>query len=123
MDEAEHCHNLGLLYSGRLIACGSPAQLRANMKQGAIIEVPVRDSLAALKHLEGRSEILQTGIFGNQLHILVQEPDSGQEAIEQALAPPDLMTGPAHVVPITLEDLFMLLIEEEEQRRARRQTQ
>lgn len=123
MDEAEHCHNLGLLYGGRLIACGSPAQLRANMTQGAIIEAPVRDSLAALKHLEGRPEILQTGIFGNQLHILVQEPDSGKAAIEQALAPPDLMTGPAHVVPITLEDLFMLLIEAEEQRRARRQTQ
>jgi ABC-2 type transport system ATP-binding protein len=122
MDEAEHCHNLGLLYGGRLIANGSPAQLRANMKQGAIIEVPVRNSLAALKHLEGRPEILQTGIFGNQLHILVKEPDSGKEAIEQALAPPDLMIGPAHVVSITLEDLFMLLIEAEEQRRARRQT-
>ncbi|MCA9901898.1 MAG: ABC transporter ATP-binding protein [Ardenticatenaceae bacterium] len=120
MDEAEHCHNLGLLYGGRLIACGSPEQLRANVKQGAIVEVPVRDSLAALKHLDGQPEILQTGIFGNQLHVLVQEPDSGKEAIKQALAPPDLMTGPAQVIPITLEDLFMLLIEEEEQRRARR---
>lgn len=123
MDEAEHCHNLGLLYGGHLIANGSPAQLRTNVKQGAIIEAPVRDALAALKHLDGRPEILQTSIFGNQLHVLVKEPDSGKEVIEQALAPPDLMTGPARIVPITLEDLFMLLIEAEEQRRVGRETQ
>jgi hypothetical protein len=76
----------------------------------------VRDSLAALKHLEDRPEILQTSIFGNQLHILVQEPDSGKQAVEQALASSDLMTGPARAVSITLDDLFMLLIEAEEQR-------
>jgi ABC-2 type transport system ATP-binding protein len=115
MDEAEHCHNLGLLYRGRLIASGSPAQLRTSMKHGSILEVPVRDSLAALKYLEGQPEIIQTNIFGNSLHSLVREPGQGQAAIERVLAPHDLMAGQAQLVPITLEDLFMRFIEMEDQ--------
>jgi ABC-2 type transport system ATP-binding protein len=121
MDEAEHCHDLGLLYRGRLIAHGSPPQLRANMRMGQIIEVPVRDPLAALVPLEGLPEIIQTGIFGDKLHILVWEAEAGQQAVEQALAPHDLMTGPAQSVPISLEDLFMLFIEMEEAGRKARE--
>ncbi len=114
MDEAEHCHRLGLLYRGRLIAQGSPTQLRADMKLGSLIEVPVRDPLMALAPLDGLPEIIQTSIFGDKLHVLVWEAEAGQQAIEQALAPHDLLTGPIHPVPISLEDLFMLFIEMEE---------
>ncbi|NOZ26671.1 MAG: ABC transporter ATP-binding protein [Chloroflexi bacterium] len=120
MDEAEHCHSLGLLYRGRLIAQGSPAQLRADMKLGSLIEVPVRDPLAALGPLEGLPEIIQTGVFGDKLHILIWEAEAGQRAVERALASHDLMTGPIRQVPISLEDLFMLFIGMEEAgRRAR----
>jgi len=41
------------------------------------------------------------------------EPGPGQEAIERALAPQGLITGPVRPVPISLEDLFMLFIEME----------
>ncbi|MFV1858523.1 MAG: ATP-binding cassette domain-containing protein, partial [Anaerolineales bacterium] len=114
MDEAEHCNELGLLYQGRLIARGSPAQLRASMKTGSLIEVPVSDPLAALTPLEGLPEVIQTSIYGDKLHVLVWEPDAGTQAIERALASSDLTSGPARLVSISLEDLFMLLIEREE---------
>ncbi len=114
MDEAEHCHRLGLIYRGRLIALGSPAQLRANMKLGSLIEVPVRDPLAALSPLEGLSEVIQTSIFGDKLHVLVWEAETGQEAVERALHPLGLLAGPIRPVSLSLEDLFMLFIEMEE---------
>lgn len=114
MDEAEHCHRLGLIYRGRLIALGSPAQLRANMKLGSLIEVPVRDPLAALPPLEGLPQVIQTSIFGDKLHVLIWEAEAGQEAVERALHPLGLLTGPIRLVPISLEDLFMLFIEMEE---------
>jgi len=121
MDEAEHCHNLGLLYRGRLIARGSPAQLRANMRLGSLVEVPVRDPLAALAPLAELPEIIQTSIFGDKLHALVWEADAGQRAIEEALTPRDLMRGPAQTVSISLEDLFTLFIEMEEAGRQARE--
>lgn len=123
MDEAEHCHNLGLLYRGRLIARGSPAQLRQGMKLGSLIEVPTRDPLAALAHLEGIAEIIQSSIFGEKLHALVWDIEAGKSSLERALAPYDLMAGPIQPVPISLEDLFMLFIEMEESGRKARQDQ
>jgi ABC-2 type transport system ATP-binding protein len=122
MDEAEHCHNLGLLYQGRLIAQGSPASLRANMRLGSMTEVPVRDPLAALGLVEKLSEAIQVNIFGNKLHALVWDVDEGKSAIESALASDGLMTGPVRQVPISLEDLFMLFIEMDETGRKERES-
>ncbi len=121
MDEAEHCHNLGLLYRGRLIARGSPAQLRKGMKLGSLIEVPTRDPLAALAQLDGNPEIIQCSIFGDKLHALVWDIETGKNSLERALASCDLMAGPIQTVPISLEDLFMLFIEMEESGRKARQ--
>ncbi len=117
MDEAEHCHNLGLLYRGRLIAKGSPAQLRANMKLGYLVEVPVRDPLASLSPLVGVSEIIHTNIFADKLHALVWDVDAGRGAIEAALGSHDLIVGPIKNVPLSLEDLFNLFIKMEEEGR------
>lgn len=120
MDEAEHCHDLGLLYRGRLIARGSPAQLRQNMKLGVMVEAPVHDPLAALVALESTDEIIQSSIFGDKLHALVWESEPGLEAIERALDSSHLLAAPARIVPLSLEDLFTLFIEMEESTRKRK---
>ena len=114
MDEAEHCHRLGLLHQGRMIAMGSPAQLRANMRLGSLIEVPVQDPLAALAALEGLPQIIQTSIFGGRIHALVWEAEAGMRAIQSALEPTGLISAAPRQVPISLEDLFTLFIEMEE---------
>ncbi len=118
MDEAEHCHNLGMMYRGRLIARGEPAELRANTNLGSLIEIPVSDPLAALPAVEGLQVIIQANVFGDKLHALVWDTDVGAEAVERALNPNDLITGSIRPVPISLEDLFTLLIENEEAERA-----
>lgn len=120
MDEAEHCHRLGLLYRGRIIARGSPAELCLNMKLGQLLEIPVRDPLAALPFVAALPENIQTSIFGDRLHALVWDADKGQRAVSQALHPHDLITGPIQHIPISLEDLFMLFIEMEEEGRLAR---
>jgi ABC-2 type transport system ATP-binding protein len=120
MDEAEHCHHLALLYRGRIIARGSPSELRLNMKLGQLIEVPVRDPLAALSLVRPLTENFQASIFGDRLHVLVGDAEAGQQAVEQALYPRNLISGAIRQVPISLEDLFMLFIEMEEKGRLTR---
>ncbi len=114
MDEAEHCHELGLLYQGRLIARGSPADLRANMKLGSLLEITVRDPLTALSTLRGLPQIIQTSIYGDKLHVLVWDRVSGAKAVEAALHTHGLCLSTARDVPISLEDLFNLFIELDE---------
>ncbi len=114
MDEAEHCHNLGLLYRGRLIAQGSPSRLGQSIQSGVMIETPVRDPLAALTFLADNPQIIQANIFGDKMHTLVREAAPGAAAIERILKTNDLLNGRSQTVPLSLEDVFTLLIGMEE---------
>lgn len=53
MDEAEHCDRLGIIDGGRLIAVGSPAELRAGVAAETGREAPTLDDVFI--HLTGRS--------------------------------------------------------------------
>jgi len=39
MDEAEYCHRLALMYQGRIVALGTPAELKQQMRLGSMEEV------------------------------------------------------------------------------------
>ncbi len=43
MDEAEHCHQLGLMYQGKLIAIVSPLKLKTEQVKGELVEVVSSD--------------------------------------------------------------------------------
>lgn len=47
MDEAEHCHRLGFLHRGRLIACGTPDEVRALVPAGGTGEPPTLEEVFA----------------------------------------------------------------------------
>jgi ABC-2 type transport system ATP-binding protein len=82
MDEAERCGRVGFLLNGQLIACGSPASLKAEL-QTVILDVRCRDSRRAqraLRHVPGIDEAVS---FGEHLHITI--PRTGFD-IEAGLA-------------------------------------
>ncbi len=53
MDEAEHCHRLGLMQAGRLIAVGAPAELKqvAETRAGPLVAVQTREFVQAFRLL------------------------------------------------------------------------
>lgn len=56
MDEAEYCRRVGLMVAGRLVALGTPAELKAKFVPGAIsvlLTTRARDVSAALKDRPG----------------------------------------------------------------------
>jgi ABC-2 type transport system ATP-binding protein len=121
MDEAEHCHDLGLIYRGRLIARGSPAQLRAGMKLSELVEIETdRPSAEVLTPVLALPDTLSASVFGDRLHALVTDTRVAASQIEQTLRAEGLAVKQLRPVPMSLEDLFITFIEmEEEGRRAR----
>jgi ABC-2 type transport system ATP-binding protein len=114
LDEAEHCHELGLIYNGRIIAHGSPAELRGNMRAGEMLEVACPAPLRALQAVRRIDGVLGAGLFGDRVHVLVEEAAHLAPEIVGAFAREG---HPAHwVKPISfsLEDLFVVFIEMEE---------
>jgi len=117
MDEAEHCNTLGLIYNGRMIAQGSPADLRSNMQIGQMLEIISPQPLRALRDVKEMDGVLSAGLFGDRVHVLVEDTKRLTRDIGSALASDGLSPRNITPIPFSLEDLFVTLIEVEENRR------
>ena len=58
MDEAERCTQIGLLYGGKLIATGTPAQIKA-LTPGQLLEFTPTDMAAAQTCVAGLAGVLE----------------------------------------------------------------
>ena len=115
MDEAEHCHNLGLMYGGRLIALGSPSKLKTELITGQLLEVVTPDFVRASEVLSASPACRQVSLFGSTVHLVV---DSGAalDAVRSALSSANVPVKAVNVIPFTMEDVFISLIEQQEDR-------
>ncbi len=110
MDEAEYCHRAALINQGRLIAIGSPEELKHTALGGELLLLECEalgPTLAALEHAPG---VLDCSVFGNALHVLVGDVERGLRELPAYLAQKNL--PPARLVRIrpSLEDVFVQLI-------------
>lgn len=112
MDEASRCHRVGFMRQGRLIAQGTPSELRSAL-DGRILELR-GGSLPSLREAAQKiSSVEDARLFGNRLHLRVA---AGQaDSVLSALAKiPGTRGGPrleTRLVPPTLEDVFISLSE------------
>jgi ABC-2 type transport system ATP-binding protein len=121
MDEAEHCHTLGLLYYGQIIALGSPAGMKSNMKAGQMLEIDVSDALKASNVISGLPGVQSAAPYGDKLHVLVWgDADDAVAPLKRSLAATGLPPRRIERIEFSLEDLFIIFIEMQEAgRRAR----
>ena len=116
MDEAEFCHRLALMHRGRIVALGAPQDLKQNLSGRSLLRLDTADTLETMRALEKLPEVLDVAVFGNKLHVSVEEPESGIAVIRQALERAGIaMRGIEQITP-SLEDVFVALIEAEERK-------
>lgn len=109
MDEADYCDRLALIYRGKIIAEGSPSELRHRHMPYTIFEVDTEKAVEALDILKRRG--MDAALFGSALHVAVMEEKVGRERIENALRDSGVaVKGIERIVP-SLEDVFVALIE------------
>jgi ABC-2 type transport system ATP-binding protein len=112
MDEAARCHRVGFMRLGRIIAEGTPSELRSKL-EGRIIEVrgrPLPSLRQAVEKIKGMEDVRA---FGNKLHLRVVsgQADSVIAAVLEAFPAFTGARVEAHLVPPTLEDVFISLSE------------
>lgn len=115
MDEAEHCHTLGLLYNGRMIALDSPQALRASMRASEMLELecdqPIQ-ALALFRDVPG----VQASFFGDRLHLLVEDAAAARPHLLACLALAGHHVQRIETVPHGIEDVFIAFIQMEQSR-------
>jgi ABC-2 type transport system ATP-binding protein len=116
MDEAEYCHRLALMYRGKVIALGAPAELRANLGMHTLLQLNTSAPLETMRALEHVPGVGDVAVFGGGLHVAVDELDSGTEAIRSRLAAAGIEIHRLEKILPSLEDVFVALIEAEEKK-------
>jgi ABC-2 type transport system ATP-binding protein len=110
LDEAEYCNDMVLMHGGRIVAQGSPGELKREAITGAVFEVECADPVAGMAALRREPAVSETAIFGTLLHVsLDREEDlpGALEALRNAGVP---ASRSARIVP-SLEDVFIRLID------------
>jgi len=117
MDEAEYCHRVALMYRGKVIALGAPAELKQGLTSHQLYQLDTPDPLAAMRALEG-VEGVQSAIFGGGLHVSVAGEGDPSGHIRQALARGGNEIRRLDRIQPSMEDVFVATIEAEEQKAA-----
>ena len=118
MDEAEYCNRVALINAGRLVAIGSPGELRRSRLGGELFELPCAPLGAARAALQQAPGIAEVAIFGDKLHVLVR--DAAVAATLQSFLQQREITAeaPRRIAP-SLEDVFVRLVSRGRQRESR----
>src|SRR5580658_9597903 len=102
------------MYGGRVIALGSPAELKLSLGEGSLLYLESSDLLGSMTALTGKAGILDVAVFGSGLHVKVADTGAGEKLIREALAPAGISVTVLEPIQPTMEDVFVSLIEREE---------
>lgn len=109
LDEAERCNRLALLNQGKLLALGTPDEVKKLM-QGTIYELrtsePRRASLLLREKLDGDS----VGLFGDRVHVVTNRPERVQQISKAELAAANIQLSNLQVIAPSLEDVFVSVL-------------
>jgi drug efflux transport system ATP-binding protein len=112
LDEAEYCNDLRLIHAGRIVAGGSPRELKSEVIRNPILEVATARAVDALEALRKEPWVLETSIFGTSLHVSVADEAEGRRLIRERLARAGIMPERIDRIVPSLEDVFIHKIEE-----------
>ena len=110
MDEAEYCNRLALIDRGRIVAAGTPAELKRGPLGGTLLLVECAPLDAALAALEHAPEVLEAAVFGDALHVMVPAVVDALDEIPRRLAASGVSCTRVAPIRPSLEDVFVHLV-------------
>jgi ABC-2 type transport system ATP-binding protein len=111
LDEAEYCNDIRLIHAGRIVAAGSPGELKRTYIKNPILEVECDRVVDAMEVLQGEDWVIETSIFGAYLHVSVADETEGREKVKAALASAGIEVRRMDRIMPSLEDVFISRIE------------
>ena len=110
MDEAEYCNRIALIDRGKLIAIGTPSELRARRLGGELFEIGCTPLGAAVKALADAPGVVEAAIFGDKLHVVLGDGGLSAADLPGFLGRRGIRASSARRVTPSLEDVFVQLV-------------
>lgn len=109
MDEAEYCNRLVLIDRGRIVAMGTPTELKTRFMKGQLLLVECEPLGPALEALTQAPGVLDAAVFGSALHATVADAAAAMPGIRAALGACGLDVSRMEQIQPSLEDVFVNL--------------
>lgn len=109
MEEAEHCNRLALMSKGKIIALGTPMQLKKEWMKEAVLVLQCGDVVKASELLRGEPIFSEVAVFGSVLHLVTPEPAKALRFAEERLKRAGIIIDKMEPITPSLEDVFVTL--------------
>jgi ABC-2 type transport system ATP-binding protein len=106
MEEAEYCQRLALISSGKIIARGTPRELKEAFGY-SIFYIECSDLMKALDTLSKKGGFIETALWGSGLHVVSQAGDGAQDSITKTLTDAGIEVSTIAPAAVSLEDVFV----------------
>jgi ABC-2 type transport system ATP-binding protein len=107
MDEAEHCQNLAFIQRGRIVAQGSPAEIKETQMRGQVLEIDCSDPALAIPVLREMDLFDEVALYGALIHAVAPDVDGLLSQTKVALEDAGVRIRSMDAIVPSLEDVFI----------------
>jgi ABC-2 type transport system ATP-binding protein len=116
MDEAEHCQSLAFIHLGRIVARGTPQEIKEKIMKGQVMEIDCLNPDLALSTLRDSSLFDEVALYGALIHVVGEDLESHRAAMERLLQEQGIEIRSMDIIAPSLEDVFISSIKEEDRK-------
>jgi len=116
MDEAEHCQSLAFIHLGRIVARGTPQEIKETIMKGQVMEIDCANPDLALSTLRDSSLFHEVALYGALIHVVGADLEAHRSTIEHLLRDKKVEIRGMDIIAPSLEDVFISSIKEEDRR-------
>jgi len=114
MEEAEYCNRLALIFRGKIVALGTPSELKRDAMRGELLLVECEPLGDAVEALQSTPDVMDAAVFGNALHLVVSDATAAAPLIGNYLAQRGINVSRMEAIRPSLEDVFVSLTTDRE---------
>jgi ABC-2 type transport system ATP-binding protein len=107
MDEAEHCQDLAFIHGGRIIARGSPEEIKLNEMRGQVLEIDCDRPDVAIELLRRVDLFDEVALYGAQVHVVAEGVSEKADYVARMLAEAGVRVETMDIIVPSLEDVFI----------------
>lgn len=116
MDEAEHCQSLAFIHLGRIVARGTPQDIKETIMKGQVLEIDCSDPDVALSTLREASLLDEVALYGALIHVVGEDLERHKPMMQRLLREQGVDVRSMDIIAPSLEDVFISSIKEEDKR-------
>jgi ABC-2 type transport system ATP-binding protein len=109
MEEAEYCNRLALIFRGKMVALGTPTELKRDSMKGDLLLIECEPLGKAVEALQSAPDVMDAAVFGNALHLVVPDAGASIPRVKKYLSDHGVAVTRIEQIRPTLEDVFVSL--------------